>query len=122
MHGLMGKPVRGHEMRGKHLKPPSITATGPNKSVGNVPAINKDQVMQKLRRLQPTSWLAEKLGLSLSTIEKLRAQGSDDLPPYLIIGGSIRYSDLDVDAWIEERLKAAKPTAPTSEPGGSDEQ
>lgn len=72
--------------------------------------------MQKLRRLRPTSWLAEVLDLSISTIEKLRAQGSDDLPPYLVIGGSIRYSDLDVEAWIESRLQSGKATPAAEQP------
>lgn len=60
------------------------------------------------RTLQPTSWLAKRLGLSISTVERLRAQGSPDLPPYITIGGSIRYSDVDVEAWIADRLKAGQ--------------
>lgn len=36
--------------------------------------------------LQPTSWLAKRLGLSVSTIERLRARGEGQLPPHLVIG------------------------------------
>lgn len=42
--------------------------------------------------LQPTSWLAKRLGLSVSTIERLRARGEGQLPPHLVIGrNTIRY-------------------------------
>lgn len=68
--------------------------------------------MQINTTLHPTSWLAKKLGLSTTTIERLRAQGSPDLPPHLTIGASIRYADFDVEAWIEERLKARRMSTP----------
>ena len=36
--------------------------------------------------LQPTSWLAKRLSLSTSTIERLRARGEGELQPHLVIG------------------------------------
>lgn len=64
-----------------------------------------------VRSLHPTSWLARRLGLSVSTIERLRAQGSDTLPPHVIIGRhSIRYDEEVVDAWIERRFQPPGPT------------
>lgn len=68
------------------------------------------------RPLQPTSWLAKRLGLSISTVERLRAQGGDALPPHVVIGGrSVRYDEAVVDAWIEARMRAAEPAiAPTA--------
>lgn len=51
-----------------------VLRVGQNKSVGNVPYLRRGSLMQA-RCLRPTSWLAERLGLSVSTIE-LRAQGS----------------------------------------------
>lgn len=53
--------------------------------------------MTQFRFLRPTSWLAKRLGLSVSTIERLRAQGSNDLPPCVRIGGAIRYDDVTVE-------------------------
>ena len=60
------------------------------------------------RCLRPTSWLAERLGLSVSTIERLRAQGSPDLPPHVQVGNSVRYDEAFTEAWIQSRLKAAE--------------
>ncbi|MFZ4535929.1 helix-turn-helix transcriptional regulator [Propionivibrio sp.] len=77
--------------------------------------------MQKNTTLHPTGWLAKKLGLSISTIERLRAQGSSEIPPHLMIGASIRYADLDVEVWIEERLKASKIVTPATEKEVRDE-
>ena len=51
--------------------------------------------------LQPTSWLAKRLGLSVSTIERLRARGEGQLPPHLVIGRhTIRYDVSVVEAWL----------------------
>lgn len=60
----------------------------------------------QLRRLYPTKWLSDKLGISVATIERLRAAGSSDIPPHIVIGnGSIRYADLDVEHWLQSRLQ-----------------
>jgi len=46
-----------------------------------------------VRSLQPTRWLAQRLGLSVSTLERLRARGDRNLPPHVVIGPqSIRYA------------------------------
>lgn len=59
-----------------------------------------------VRTLQPTSWLARQLGLSLSTIEQLRAPGDRNLPPHVVIGPqSIRYDEEVVEAWIAARMR-----------------
>lgn len=51
--------------------------------------------------LQPTSWLAKRLGLSVSTIERLRARGEGQLPPHLVIGRhAIRYDVTVVEDWL----------------------
>lgn len=63
--------------------------------------------MQK-QCLKPTSWLAERLGLSISTVERLRAQGSPDLPPHVLVGNSVRYDEAFTEQWIKARLKAAE--------------
>lgn len=60
----------------------------------------------QLRRLYPTKWLSDKLGISVATIERLRAAGSSAIPPHIVIGnGSIRYADLDVEQWLQSRLQ-----------------
>jgi len=54
--------------------------------------------------LQPTSWLAKRLGLSVSTIERLRARGKGELPPHLVIGRhTIRYDVGVVEDWLGTR-------------------
>lgn len=54
--------------------------------------------------LQPTSWLAKRLGLSVSTIERLRARGEGQLPPHLVIGRhTIRYDVSVVEDWLAAR-------------------
>lgn len=55
--------------------------------------------------LRPTTWLAKRLGISVSTIERLRANGSSDLPPSVVIGGSIRYDERAVEAWLLARMQ-----------------
>lgn len=65
-----------------------------------------------LHRLQPTSWLAQELNISVTTIERLRAQNSPDLPPHLTIGKSIRYDDRVVEMWLRNRF-GIPPFVPT---------
>lgn len=60
------------------------------------------------RTLLPTSWLAKRLGLSVTTITRLRAAGSPDLPPALRIGCTVRYDEASVEAWIRDRLDHAR--------------
>ena len=55
------------------------------------------------RFLQTTRWLSKRLGLSVSTIERLRAQGSPNLPPHVIVGNSIRYDNHVVEDWLAAR-------------------
>lgn len=54
--------------------------------------------------LQPTSWLAKRLGLSVSTVERLRVRNPASLPPHIHIGSSIRYDEATVNAWLRSRL------------------
>lgn len=57
-----------------------------------------------INTLQPTSWLAKRLGLSVSTIERLRARGEGQLPPHLVIGlHTIRYDVAVVEEWLAVR-------------------
>lgn len=66
--------------------------------------------------LQPTSWLAKRLGLSISTIERLRARGEGQLPPHLVIGRhTIRYDVAVVEDWLAARQHGWV-TAPSSPP------
>lgn len=58
----------------------------------------------QMQTLKPSSWVAQRLGISLSSLERLRSQGAD-LPQHLAIGHSIRYSEAEVEAWIAQRLK-----------------
>ena len=76
-----------------------------------------------VRSLQPTRWLAQRLGLSVSTIERLRARGDRNLPPHVVIGPqSIRYDEGVVEAWLAARMQgpvvevAPVPDVPASPP------
>jgi predicted DNA-binding transcriptional regulator AlpA len=56
--------------------------------------------------LRDTAWLAQRLSISETTIERLRAKGGSDLPPFLNIGRSIRYDTDVVESWCAKRLQA----------------
>jgi predicted DNA-binding transcriptional regulator AlpA len=63
-----------------------------------------------LHRLMPTSWLAQRLNISITTIERLRAQQSPDLPPHVTIGKSIRYDECVVEAWLQAKMGLSTPS------------
>jgi len=48
---------------------------------------------------------AARLGLSMSTLNKLRCHGNG--PKYAKLGKSIRYRIADLDAWITANLRAS---------------
>ena len=72
------------------------------------------------RTLQTTRWLAKRLGLSVSTICRLRARDIRRLPPHLVVGRrSIRYDEATVEAWIQSELgtpEVQRPCAPLPAP------
>lgn len=55
--------------------------------------------------LKNTAWLAGRLGLSISTIERLRARNLKDIPPHVTLGRSIRYDEATVEQWLTEQLQ-----------------
>lgn len=60
--------------------------------------------------LRSSRWLAQRLGLSVTTIERLRATGSPDIPPAITIGRSIRYDENLVEQWLQDRIASATGT------------
>jgi len=54
-------------------------------------------------QLHDTKWLAKRLNLSVSTIEKLRANNSQELPIPIQINKTIRYNDSYVEWWLETK-------------------
>lgn len=69
-----------------------------------------------INTLQPTSWLAKRLGLSVSTIERLRSSGEGQLPPHLVIGRhTIRYDVIVVEDWLAAR-QHGRVSVPASSP------
>jgi predicted DNA-binding transcriptional regulator AlpA len=58
--------------------------------------------------LKSTEWLAQRLGLSVTTVERLRASKPDDLPQHISIGHSIRYSEEHVESWIAASVATGK--------------
>jgi predicted DNA-binding transcriptional regulator AlpA len=62
-------------------------------------------MQEKPVSLLPTSWLADRLGLSVTTIERLRSKKSPDLPPHVLIGKSIRYDEAVVERWLDSKMQ-----------------
>ena len=85
---------------------PTSVFFGTNKLIANLLAATflKGQNMTS-SLLQSTQWLAKRLGLSVTTIERLRAQGSTDIPQHITIGSSIKYDEASVEAWIQARFQ-----------------
>ena len=71
--------------------------------------------MSPINQMRSTAWLAQRLGLSVTTIERLRTQGSPDLPPCRTIGKSKRYDERTVEQWIRDagRENSAQPAQAT---------
>lgn len=59
--------------------------------------------MKTYTQLKSTTWLAEVLGLSVRTVEKRRAQNPELLPPHILVGKTIRYSEKTVQDWIQAK-------------------
>ena len=73
------------------------------------------------RTLRPTSWLARRLGISVTSVERLRSTRPEDLPPAILIGASIRYDEARVEAWLTERINRQNALTGTPEEGGDDD-
>lgn len=70
-----------------------------------------------INTLQSTAWLAKRLGLSVSRIERLRARGEGDLPPHITVGlHTIRYDTDVVEAWLAEQQHGRMPMPVTPVP------
>ena len=54
------------------------------------------------QHLRSTRWLSERLGLSITTLERMRTQQPEALPPHIKINRSIRYDEQVVEHWIKE--------------------
>ena len=59
--------------------------------------------------LKNTKWLAEQLGLSLSTVERLRKEAPNSIPPHITINNSIRYDERVVEWWILKQSNQGVP-------------
>jgi len=64
-------------------------------------------------RLHDTKWLAERLNISISTIEKLRAKKSNEIPSSITINHTIRYSESYVEWWLQKKLNSTTLDYPT---------
>lgn len=52
--------------------------------------------------IKDTSETADYVRLSKTTLERFRLTGEG--PPFLKLGGAVRYRQSDLDAWLESRL------------------
>lgn len=66
------------------------------------------------RPLRTSEWLAKRLGISLSTLERYRSKKVISLPPYIMVGNVIRYDEKVVDEWLYIG-KRPEPTLPELE-------
>jgi excisionase family DNA binding protein len=57
--------------------------------------------------LLDTAAIADKLGMSVSTIRKWVHFG---FIPHVKLGRAVRFREKDVEAWIEERTEKGRPT------------
>lgn len=71
-------------------------------------------------QMRSTSWLAQRLGLSVTTIERLRAKNSPDLPPCHTIGKSKRYDERQVEQWLQQ--VTSSPSATTINESAKNEE
>lgn len=55
------------------------------------------------KTLKDTAWLAKRLNLSVTTIERFRVKAPKLLPPAIKLGNSIRYDETIVEAWIKRK-------------------
>jgi excisionase family DNA binding protein len=60
-----------------------------------------------VERMLNSAEIAEKLGLSVSTIRKWVHFG---FIPHVKLGRAVRFKEKDVEAWIEERTEKGRPT------------
>lgn len=58
-----------------------------------------------MKQLKDTKWLAARLGVSKSAIEKLRAYQPEALPAHVRIGRSVRYDEQTVEQWIMSNME-----------------
>lgn len=61
-------------------------------------------------QLLDTGSASRRLGISISTLEKLRVYGGG--PPYLKLGRCVRYRVADIKSWLEERVRLSTSTPP----------
>lgn len=64
------------------------------------------KISHEVESLKTTEWLAKRLGISVTTIERMRANNSPAIPPHIKVGSSIRYSEEYVERWIKELMEA----------------
>ena len=54
--------------------------------------------------LRTSDWLAKRLNISSTTVERLRAIGGNALPPHVLVGRQCRYDEDVVERWLKDRL------------------
>jgi hypothetical protein len=65
--------------------------------------------MENTKKLRTTTWLAERLDLSVTTVEKMRSKSPEKLPPHINFGTSIRYDEDLVEVWLKEKIQGQNP-------------
>lgn len=96
---------------------PATAAPGFSRNKPVEPIFVTLEDIMTINTLQSTAWLAKRLGLSVSTIERLRARGEGELPPHIFIGRhTYRYDAAVVEAWLAEQQHGRMPMPVTPAP------
>lgn len=61
------------------------------------------------KTLKDTVWLAKRLNLSVTTVERFRVKAPKLVPPCIKLGNSIRYDEDTVEAWLKEKASYVSP-------------
>ncbi len=76
--------------------------------------------MNNPEKLRTTEWLAQYLGLSVRTLEKMRSKQPELLPPCIRLNRSTRYDQQAVDEWLQEKRRDQSLATPVIVDAGDD--
>ena len=71
--------------------------------------------MAEQAKMRDTRWLAQRLSLSVTTIERMRAEKPRELPPGIKIGAVYRYCEERVEDWLTVRQNQSMATSEPQE-------
>ena len=64
--------------------------------------------MNDQQSLLTTKQLADLFGISVATIERWRANNEKNQPPFIRLGGTVRYNPVEVNNWLKTHTITTK--------------